>query len=94
MLRSRLLREQREKNRGREKPEPQCRGPHLRDIILGEKKAREFLATTTRARTRAHAFLGAQNTQKAHKGAAERIDDANYMRVFFLGYETPKDARR
>jgi hypothetical protein len=43
MLRSRLLREQREKNRGREKPEPQCRGPHPLDIILGEKKAREFL---------------------------------------------------
>jgi hypothetical protein len=43
MLRSRLLREQREKNRGREKPEPEYRGPHPLDIILGEKKAREFL---------------------------------------------------
>jgi hypothetical protein len=33
-----------------------------------------------------------QKSQK--RKAAERIDDANYVRVFFLGYETPKDARR
>src|SRR5829696_3100355 len=80
------------KNRNREKPEPEYRGPHLRDIILSKKKARELL--DPRATTRAHArFLGVQKC-KNHKKAAERIDDANYVRVFSLGYETPKDARR
>jgi hypothetical protein len=31
--------------------------------------------------------------EKSQK-AAERIDDANYVCMFFLGYEKPKDARR
>jgi hypothetical protein len=40
---------------------------------------------------RAHArFLGVTKCQKA----AERIDDANYVRGFFLGYENSKKARR
>ena len=38
-------------------------------------------------------FLGGKNG-KNHKKAAERIDDANYVRVFFLGYENSKKARR
>ena len=42
-------------------------------------------------RTRAR-FLGVKRC-KNHKKAAERIDDANYVRVFFLGYEKQKDAR-
>jgi hypothetical protein len=45
-----------------------------------------------RARVRAR-FLVVQNVQN-HKKAAERIDDAIYVRVFFLGYENSKKARR
>src|SRR5829696_2630121 len=53
------------KNRNREKPEPEYRGPHPLDIILGEKKGGEFLdpRTTTRAHAR---FLGVQRC-KNHK---------------------------
>ena len=86
------------KNRNREKPEPEYRGPHPLDIILGEKKGGEFLdpRTTTRAHNyaRARAFFRGAKMQKSQKRkAAERIDDANYVRVFFLGYEkTEKSA--
>jgi hypothetical protein len=75
-------------NRGREKAGAGVQGPHPLDKILGEKKAREFLE-----QLRARAYLGVQRC-KNHKKAAERIDEANYVRVFFLGYEKPKDARR
>jgi hypothetical protein len=76
------------KESGRGKAGAGVQGPHPLDIILGEKKGREFLDTTTHAR-----FLGVQNVQN-HKKAAERIDDAIYVRVFFLGYENSKKARR
>ena len=79
------------KNRNREKPEPEYRG-HTRWTKSSVNKRRASSSNNyARACTRAHArFLGAQK----HKKAAERIDEANYVRVFFLGYETSKDARR
>jgi hypothetical protein len=88
--------QQREKNQSREKAGAGVQGPHPLDKILGEKKGREFLdpRTTTRAHARTRAlFKGGQNG-KDHKNAAERIDAANYVRGFFLGYEDSKKARR
>jgi hypothetical protein len=81
-------------NRGREKAGAGVQGPHPLDKILGEKRRASSSNNYARARARARAhFLGVQRC-KNHKKAAERIDEANYVRVFFLGYEKPKDARR
>ena len=68
--------------------EPEYRG-HTRWTKSSVKKGARVPRTTTHARVRAF-FEGG----KDEKNAAERIDDANYVRVFFSGYETPKDARR
>jgi hypothetical protein len=65
------------------KPEPEYRG-HTSWTKSAVNKRR---ASSSNNYAR---FLGVTKRQKA----AERIDDANYVRGFFLGYENLKKARR
>jgi hypothetical protein len=59
---------------------------------VNKRRASSSILEQLRARVHARFLRGTK--WKNHKNAAERIDDANYVRGFFLGYEDSKKARR
>src|SRR5829696_7809121 len=76
------------KNRNREKPEPEYRGPHPLDIILGEKKGREFLEQL-RARARA-CFLGYETSKDARR---LKLSSKRRVSVCKSGADTPSSGQ-